>query len=258
MGPGDIWNLIILSPMINILVMLSKFLFGSFGLAIIVLTIFIRLVTIPLTLKQLKATRLMQGLQPKMLELQKKYARDRQKLAQEQMKLYRESGVSPAGCMIPMLVQLPVWIALFQSITMVLPVVPEDFLSLSKHLYSSWSDVFLQVPLSSRFLWLDLAQFDTLMILPILVGGTMWVQQKMVTMPTVDPRQESQNRIMLWMMPMVFVVFTLQVPSGLSLYWVVSNIISIVIQYKVTGWGQLKPAPKPPQGQATRAQRINR
>ncbi len=246
MGLGDIWNLIILSPMINVLVIMSDYLFGNFGLAIIALTVVIRAATLPLTLQQLKSTKAMQALQPKMAEIQKKYARDRQKLAQEQMRLYRESGISPAGCMIPMLVQMPVWVALFQSVTRVLPVVPEDFLSLSQHLYTAWAAVFSLVPLGSRFLWLDLARPDAFMVLPILVGGTMWVQQKMVTTPAIDPRQGSQNRIMLWMMPLMFAYFTLQFPSGLALYWAVSNVMSIVIQYYVTGWGGLIPTPRQP------------
>jgi len=237
---GQIWDLIILSPMINILIVVSGYLFNNFGLAIIALTIFVRLVTLPLTTKQLRATKAMQELQPKLAELQKKHGKDRQKMAQEQMRLYKESGVSPAGCMLPMLVQLPIWIALFQSIIRVLAVVPEDFLNLSRHLYSSWSEVFSLVPLNSKFLWLDLATPDRMLLLPILVGGTMWLQQKMVTPKTADPRQQAQSTMMLWVMPLMFAFLTLQFPSGLALYWVISNIISIVMQYYITGgWGGL-------------------
>lgn len=240
---GEIWDLIILSPMINILIVVSGYLFHNFGLAIIALTIFVRFVTLPLTTKQLKATKAMQELQPKLAELQKKHGKDRQKLAQEQMRLYKESGVSPAGCMLPMLVQLPIWIALFQSIIRVLAVIPEDFLNLSRHLYSSWSEVFSLVPLNSKFLWLDLATPDRMLLLPILVGGTMWLQQKMVTPKTTDPRQQAQSTMMLWVMPLMFAFLTLQFPSGLALYWVISNIISIVMQYYITGgWGGLAAA----------------
>ncbi len=227
--------------MINVLVIVTSFLLNNFGLAIIALTLFIRVVTIPLTLKQLYATRAMQTMQPKLLELQKKYAKDRQKLAQEQMRLYRESGVSAAGCMIPMLVQFPIWIALFQAITRVIARVPEDFLNLSIHLYSSWTAVFSIVPLNSRFLWLDMALPDHTYIFPILVAATMWIQQKMVTISSTDPRQRQQSQMMLWMMPLMFGFFTLSFPSGLALYWIVSNIFSIVIQYYVTGWGELLP-----------------
>ena len=229
--------------MINVLIVMSGYLFGNFGLAIIALTIFVRAVTLPLTTKQLGATKALQDLQPKMAELQKKYGRDKAKLAQEQMQLYRESGVSPAGCMLPMLVQLPIWIALFQSIIRILAVIPEQFLNLSRHLYSSWALVFSLVPLNSKFLWLDLAIPDKFLILPLLVGGTMWVQQKMVMPKTADPKQQAQSTMMLWLMPLMFAFLTLQFPSGLALYWVVSNIISIVVQYYITGWGGLLAEP---------------
>ncbi len=226
--------------MINILVVISGYLFHNFGLAIITLTIIVRLVTLPLTVKQLRATKAMQEIQPKMADLQKKHGKDRQKLAQEQMRLYKESGVSPAGCMLPMLIQLPIWIALFQSIIRVLAVIPEDFLGLSQHLYASWSEVFSLVPLNSNFLWLDLATPDRILLLPILVGGTMWVQQKMVMSGSTDPRMQAQSKMMLWVMPLMFAFLTMQFPSGLALYWVVSNIISIVVQYYITGgWGGL-------------------
>ncbi len=241
MGIGDIWNLIIMQPIINSLIVLYSVLFSSFGLAIIAFTIIIRGLMYPLTVKQLHATKAMQDLQPKMSELQKKYAKDKQKLAQEQMKMYKESGVSPAGCLLPMLVQLPIWIALYWSIIRVLAVVPEDFLGLSKYLYS-WPVVYSMLPLGSNFLWLDLAIPDTWLVLPILVGGTMWVQQKMIMAPGADPRQQAQSRMMLWMMPMLFAFLTMQFPSGLALYWVASNVVSIVMQYYITGWGGLAPA----------------
>jgi len=167
--------------MINILIVVSSALFNNFGLSIIVLTIIVRGITTPLTLKQLRSTKALQELQPKMAELHQKYGKDKQKLAQEQMRMYKESGVNPAGCLLPMLIQLPIWISLFQSIIRVLAIVPEDFLKLSGHLYSAWPQVFSLVPLNSRFLWLDLAVPDRFLLLPILVGGTMWLQQKMVT-----------------------------------------------------------------------------
>jgi YidC/Oxa1 family membrane protein insertase len=134
---------------------------------------------------------------------------------------------------------MPIWIALFQSIIRVLAVVPEDFLNLSQRLYTSWPSVFSLVPLGSDFLWLDLAIPDRFLFLPILVGGTMWLQQKMVTPVSADPRQATQGRMMLWMMPIMFAFLTLQFPSGLALYWIVSNIFTIVIQYRATGWGGL-------------------
>ena len=236
---GEIWDLIILSPMINVLIMLSHYLFNSFGMTIIVLTVVIRTLMYPLMLRQMRASKAMQSVQAQMAELEKKYAKDRQQLAQERLKLYKESGMNPLGCLFPMLIQMPVWIALYQSIIRVLAVAPEDFLNLSRHLYSSWPLVFSQVPLESKFLWLDLAVPDGWLLLPILVGGTMWVQQKMMTPPAADSRQRAQSQMMLWMMPLMFAFLTLSFPSGLALYWVTSNVISIVMQYFVTGWGGL-------------------
>jgi len=240
-GIGEIWNLIAMRPMINTLIALSHYLAGSFGLTIIVLTIIVRLVMLPLTLKQLRATKAMQALQPRLAELQKKYAKDKQTLQKEQMKMYRESGMNPAGCVVPMLVQMPIWIALYWSIMKVLAVTPEDFLGLSQYLYS-WPVVFSTLPLESKFLWLNLAIPDNILLLPILVGGSMWVMQKMVMSPSADPAQQAQSRMMLWMMPIMFAFLTMQFPSGLALYWVASNIIQIVIQYFNTGWGGLFPA----------------
>lgn len=236
---GELWELIILRPMLNGLIVLYNFSFRDFGIAIIIFTILTRVLILPLTIKQLKATKAMSLLQPKIQEIQKKYAKDKAKLSQETMALYKEAGISPMGCLVPTLVQMPIWIALYQAIIKVSPTNPQDLFDLSRLLYpAEW--LHNLVPLKEQFLWLNLGQPDTLMILPVLVGGSMWVQQKMVTTGTGDPKQESMNRMMLWMWPMMFFLFSLQFASGLALYWIVSNIIGIVIQYFVTGWGGLK------------------
>jgi YidC/Oxa1 family membrane protein insertase len=232
----DIWNTILLNPMVNFLVLMSKYFLGSFGIAIIVLTIIIRLLMFPLTMRQLQSSKAMQALQPKMKELQKKYAKDQQKLNQEVMKLYKEEGVNPLGCAFPMLIQFPIWIALYQSVIQALAYTPENLLGLSKQLYSS-EIIRSALPLNHHFLWLDLTKGDIFMA--ILTAGTMWLLQKMSMQPSADQQQQSMNRIMLWAMPLVFGFFSLSLPSGLSLYWVISNIISIVMQYRVTGWGTL-------------------
>jgi YidC/Oxa1 family membrane protein insertase len=233
--------------MMNTLIVLTHYLFNNFGLAIIVVTIIVNAAMLPLTLKQARSSKAMQDIQPRLAELQKKYAKDRQAMAQEQMKLFKEAGVSPAGCILPLLVQMPVWIALYQAIMRVLAVIPENLLGLSRYLYS-WPVLYTTLPLPSKFLWLNLASGD--MLLAILVGGTMWVQQKMVMTPTTDPKQQQQSNMMLWLMPMMFAFLTLSFPSGLALFWVTSNIVRIGIQYSATGWGGLmRQAPKKPTGQ---------
>jgi len=232
--------------MINTLIVLTSSLFNSFGLAIIALTIVVNGLMLPLTLKQIRASKAMQDLQPKIAELQKKYAKDKEKLAKEQMRLFKESGVSPAGCLLPLLIQMPIWIALFQSIMRLVAVIPENLVGLSPYLYS-WPVVYSTLPLQNEFLWLNLATGN--IFLALLVGGTMWVQQKMVMTPTADPRQQTQSSMMLWMMPIMFAWLTMTFPSGLALFWVTSNIFRIGIQYFVTGWGGLvKSAPKKPVG----------
>ncbi len=233
---GEIWNLIALQPVINILIVLTYYLLSSFGLAIIALTIVVNVVMYPLTMKQINAMKAMQALQPKLAELQKKYGKDRQKMAQEQMRLYKESGMNPAGCLLPMLIQMPIWIALYQSIIRLLAVVPEDFLGLSQFLYS-WPIVYSLLPLGNEFLWLRLATPDT--FLAILVAGSMWLQQKMSMQTSTDPKQQAQSRMMLWMMPLMFGFFALSFPSGLALFWVTSTAIRVVMQYYSTGWGGL-------------------
>jgi YidC/Oxa1 family membrane protein insertase len=209
-------------------------------MAIILLTIIVNLIILPVTLKQIRSSKAMQDIQPKLAELQKKYAKDKNKLAQEQMKLYKEAGMNPAGCILPLLIQMPVWLVLYQAIVKVLGATPEAYLLLSKYLYS-WPVIYSALPLSGQFLWFNLGAPDTYYILPILVGATMWIQQKMVTTPNPDPRQQQQSQMMLWMMPIIFAYFTLTFPSGLALFWVISSIIRIIIQYFVTGWGGLRP-----------------
>ena len=245
----EIWNIAILDPILNGLIALSQVCYNNFGLAIIVLTIAVRIVLMPLTFKQTQSTKAMQAMQPKLQELQKKYARNQQKMQQEMMRLYKEAGINPLGCMWPMLIQMPIWIALYQSIMQALAATPENLLILSQHLYS-WDMVGQAIPLNEDFLGLKLSQPDPTLILAILVGLSMWVQQKMVTAPSTDPKQAQMASMTTMMMPMMFAFFTLSFPSGLALYWVVSNIIGIGIQYFVGGgWGyftfpSFKPQPQ--------------
>src|SRR4030043_1998872 len=250
----NLWDTIILNPVLNSLIALSAMVGNNYGLAIIILTIVVRLILFPLTAQQTRSTKAMQELQPKIQELQKKYSRNQQKLQQEMMQLYKEAKINPLGCLWPRWIQLPIWIALYQSIMMALASSPEDLIRLSQSLYS-WPVVMQALPLNEKFLWLQLSKPDQYLILAILVGITMWIQQKMVTPPPTDPRQQSMTQMTTLMMPLMFGILTLSFPSGLSLYWAVSNIIGIVVQYFVGGgWGYFtvpklglaQPAKKPP------------
>ncbi len=242
-----LWNGLIFDPMLNGLVLLYAVTGRNFGITIILFTILIRLVTLPLALRQIRSTQKMSEVQPKIQALQKRYAKDKARLSQETMRLYKEMGVNPIGCLGPMVIQFPIWIGLYLAIVQVLPTNPESLAGLASHLYSWIPLVHEVVPLNSRFLWMDLTVPGGYPM-AVLVGASMWVMQKMSTPLSADPRQRSTNQMMLWMMPFMFGFFTITLPSGLPLYWFVSNIIGIVIQYFVTGWAGLipsrtKPAP---------------
>jgi YidC/Oxa1 family membrane protein insertase len=236
-NPGDIWDAFFVNPIANALIIISNVVFGNFGVAIILFTLVMRLVTMPLTLRQLRSSRALSALQPQMQELQKKY-KDPKRRQEETMKLYREAGVNPLGCLLPMLVQFPIWIALYRALIFTVGGTPESVTSLSQRLYP-WSFIESGVPLENSFLWLDLGQPDNSLILAIIVGLSTYVQQRMMTTPTADPRQQSMNQMMSWMMPLMFAWFTLAVPSGLALYWAISNITGVFLNFFVFRPGQI-------------------
>ena len=235
----DIWNLAIIEPMINCLVLLYSVSFLNFGIAIIAFTLIVRLILIPLTVRQSRQMLKMTELQPQLKELQERYKDDRQQLSRRTMEIYKEHGVNPIGCLGPLFIQFPIWIGLFQAVIQTLPSTPERLVGLSERLYPWLPGVNDVIPINNTFLWLDLAQPDRLPVMPVLVGVSMFLMQKTTTMPSADPRQAQTNRMMLWMMPIMFGFFTTTFPSGLALYWVVSNIVGMIIQGFVTGWGPL-------------------
>ena len=252
---GAIWNEAFIKPMVNGLIALYLGLFQNFGLAIISFTVIIRVATMPLMLRQIRSSRAMSQLQPKLKEIQTRFANDKQRVSQETFKLYREQGISPIGCLGPLVIQMPIMIGLYWSLIKVLPSNPESLAGLASVIYSWFGAAHSAVPLDSSFLGMDLAlptgdaaiPSAYRLLLPIAVGASMWVQQKMMTFPSSDPRQKQTNQIMLWMFPLMFGFFTLQFPTGLALYWVITNVVGISIQYFVTGLGGLQPSGGKPQ-----------
>ena len=228
-----LWNDVLLNPVTNALIILTNAMADNYGLAIIVFTLIIRVITYPLTLRQLRATRAMQLMQPRMQELQKKY-KDPKRRQEEMVKLYREAGINPLGCIWPLLVQMPIWIALYQVIRNTLGDTPEQLLSLSRRLYD-WDYITASIPLDRNFLFLDLGSSDLVQSLPlaIIIAVLTFFQQKLSTArtPSRDDRTQSTNQTLLWMLPLVFGFFTLQVPAGLALYWLVTSLFTIVTSY---------------------------
>ena len=242
---GDIFTVLLLDPMINFLVILNNVLFSSFGLAIIAFTIIIRLVTFPLTLRQLHSTRSMQGIQPRIAEINKKFS-DPKRRQEEIMKIYREAGVNPLGCLGPMVLQFPVLIALYSAVRLVLAISPEALERLSGHLYS-WSYIQHAVPLQEHFMGMDLranggdAMSGYAMV--ILVGLTTWAQTKTTVTVTTDDKARAQQQMMAYMMPLMFAFFALSFPIGVAIYWVVNSIVGIGFNILTYGFPLLKIEP---------------
>ncbi|MFQ6019827.1 MAG: YidC/Oxa1 family membrane protein insertase, partial [Dehalococcoidia bacterium] len=206
------WEALFIDPLINVLILFDNIFFNQFGVAIIAFTLVMRLVTLPLTVRQFQSTKAMQAIQPRMQEIQKKY-KDPKRRQEETAKLMREAGVNPLGCIFPMLIQFPIWIALYRALIIMVGGTPESLLSLSQRLYP-WSFLNQSVPLQTQFLWLDLGQPDTSFILAILVGISTYVTQKLTTsQATASAQQQQQMQMMNWMMPLLLAWFTLQVPS---------------------------------------------
>lgn len=183
---------------------------GVWGVAIILLTVVVKVLTLPLTFKQMRSMKKMREIQPELEEIKKKYGEDRVRQAQEMQALFQRAGVNPlAGCL-PMLIQLPIWIALYAT------------LNTAVELY--------RVP----FLWLpDLTQQDPYYILPLAMGALMYVQMK-ATPSGVD---NEQAKMMAWMMPIIFTVMMLFLPSGLGVY-IFANVLLSLIQTMI----QVRPA----------------
>jgi YidC/Oxa1 family membrane protein insertase len=248
------WDALILNPMLNMLLFLYQLLFNNFTLTILVFTVLIRLITFPLTWQTQKAQKRLAELQQSdaWKKTQEKYAKDREKLAQEQMKLYQQAGVNPFGSCLPMLVQFPVLIGLYQAINLAMAASPVQLFDLSRHIYPFLSGVASLIPLQNEFLWLNLGLPDPFFVLPLLVVVTTWVQSKVMTPATGagDPNAQAMSQQMALMMPLMIGWMSLQFPSGLSIYWVIGNIVSIV-QYSLTqpiNWKNvfsLRPAPPP-------------
>lgn len=178
--------------------------FPSYGIAIIILTIVIKVLLLPFALKQIKSMKGMQEIQPKVAALQKKYKNDRAKLSIEMQKLYREHNISPlAGCL-PLLIQMPFLVSIFYAL--------QGFQYDSAH---------------ASFLWLSsLASKDPTYVLPILSAVSTWA----LSAQTAPKNAEGPQKMMTYFMPLFIGYISINFPSGLVIYWVVSNLFQLVQQ----------------------------
>ena len=260
------WNQIIIFPFTNVLLWIYEVIGHNFGIAIILFTILIRAVTWPLNAQQLKSAKVMQDLQKdkEWQDIQKKYAKDREKLAQEQMRIYKERGINPFASCVPTLIQFPIIIGLYQSIIHALAATPLGLLQLAQGLYPFLNSALL-IPLNSKFLWMDLGRPEgiafpagfSLSFLPygfptlaIIVALTTYLQTKLTMPPTSNPGDQgaAMNSMMSIYMPLLLGYFALNFASGLAVYFITSNVLGIV-QYASMGrvnWRNLLPGGNQP------------
>lgn len=201
---------------------MGKLLYGvylviqNYGLAIVLFTIIIKIVLLPLTLKQTNSMKKMNELQPQLQELQKKYKNNKEKLNEKMMQLYRENNYNPAGGCLPLLLQFPVLIGLFRVLQ-------------SPELYVFPKEVYESV--IQNFLWLpNLGEPDPIYILPVLAALTTYLSTKMVSNNATGDAAQTQKTMGI-IMPLMIGWISIKFPSGLALYWVVSNLFQMGQQY---------------------------
>ncbi len=250
------WDAIIITPFINTLLFIYNVVGQNFGVAIILFTLLIRLLTHPLMVRQIKGAQGMQDLQKneKWLKIQEKYKGDKEKLAQEQMALYKELGINPFASCLPTLIQFPIIIGLYQSIIAALANTPIELLNLIRHIYPALLKVEAIIPLNSQFLWMDLSQPERLNLsflpfgiptLAIIVMVTTYIQSKLITPPSANPKDQSaaMANMMNLYMPFFMGWLALTLASGLAVYFIASNVIGI-LQYAMLGkvnWNNVLP-----------------
>ena len=251
-----LWNSLLVHPIMN-LTLFAYSIVRDFGLAVIFVTILIRLALYPLYVTQIRSQRAMQEVAPAMEELKKKYGKDRQRFSQEQMKLYSERGVNPAAGCLPLVLQMPLLIALYNSLLQLgcgLGPPPGNLCpGLSHDMVESFRYAFIGNPippdgaLDTTAHWLPwisrgLQHPDPLFILPVLAGLVQLVASVMAMPATQvksdDPAQR-MTQSMAYTFPLITLVIGAQFPAGLTLYWIATTLFQIVQQYFVSGWGQL-------------------
>lgn len=261
-----IFNTFFIAPIINIMVFFihifsSIGIPGSLGLSIIALTIVIKILIWPFMTAQLRSTKKMADLKPHLDKLKEKHKDDRQKMSQAQMALFKEHGVNPAAGCLPALIQMPVFIALYQVIFAFFDS-KSGLIRINEFTYSFVPDLqkmpnpgFLGVDLSHRPS--DFAQYGwVLLLIPIITAALTFVQSKMMApspvkrYPLDSPKEEKEKQTkgdmasamqsqMLYLMPLMIGFFSWQFPVGLALYWNTFTVFGIIQQYKIAGLGGL-------------------
>ncbi|MED2972350.1 YidC family membrane integrase SpoIIIJ [Fictibacillus sp. B-59209] len=206
------WDEYFVYPLSWVITQFAEMMGNNYGLSIVVVTILIRLALLPLMIQQTRSSKAMQNIQPELQKLREKYsskdATTQQKLQQETMQLFQSQGVNPlAGCL-PLLIQMPILLGFYHAIMRT------------------------QEIKNHSFLWFDLGVHDPYYILPVVAGLTTFLQQKIMMGGTDNPNP--QMKMLLYIMPVMIVVFAVNFPAALSLYWVIGNLFMIVQTYFIT------------------------
>ncbi|KKS63928.1 hypothetical protein A3A14_02910 [Candidatus Daviesbacteria bacterium RIFCSPLOWO2_01_FULL_43_38] len=264
---GDLFNTLLFRPIVTLLVLIyqglsSLGLPGAFGFTIIILTVAIRLLVWPFMSKQLKSAKKMAELKPHLDTLKEKHKGDKQALASAQMALYKEHGVNPAGGCLPTLIQIPIIIALYQTIFAFFGN-GQGLENINKAIY--FPNLQLSASPNLNFFGINLAakpaDFGSLgvavLLIPVVTAGLQFIQSKMMAPkpvkvnPDDKPKEKKEKEDMadsmsavqgqmMYMMPLMIGYFAFQFPIGLALYWNVFTILGIIQQYLLSGWGGIE------------------
>ncbi len=200
------WFTFIAKPVFALLQYIQSYV-GNWGWSIVIITILIKLVLYPLSYKGMVSMQKLKDLAPKMKEIQARYKDDKQKQSAQMMELYKKHGANPMGGCLPLILQIPVFFAIYRVLL--------NSIELKGAEWILWID--------------DLALMDPWFVLPILMGASMWLQQKI----TPNTMQDETQRKIFQMLPIVFTFFFLWFPAGLTLYWFVNNVFTISQQYYI-------------------------
>jgi YidC/Oxa1 family membrane protein insertase len=249
-----IWNALLVHPIMN-LTIFGYSLTRDFGFAIVFVTILIRLALYPLYVTQIRSQRAMQEVAPAMAELKKKFGKDRQRFAEEQMKLYRERGVNPAAGCLPLLLQMPLLIALYNALLQLgcgLGPPPNNVCDgMTFDMIETFRYSFISNPVpagasldtTAHWLpWISAGLQKPDLVLAFVAGAVQLIASVMALpakqVQTDDPSQRMMQS-MVYTFPIMTVFFGATFPAGLALYWITTTVFQIVQQYFVSGWGQL-------------------
>ena len=250
---GAIWNMLLVAPIFNLL-MGFYYLIPNLGVAIILLTIAVRLVTLPITLKSIKMAKKQKDLMPELDKIKKKFKHDKKKQAEMQMELFKQHGINPASGCLTALPTIFIMIALYTVINMFVHNNSSVDSKVADLLYFDFLNPGSLANINAKFFMWDLTRPDKFFVLPLLAGVFQFVSSKMI-MPMVAKAEKvaektpdktddiayNMQQQMLFMMPLFTVMIGIKLPAGTVLYLVITSLYSMVQGYFTTGWGGLEP-----------------